>query len=365
MNKSTIHSISNRLFNTDRILATKRMQWVDTLKGVAIILVVYRHVIIGLQRKELYVPEGLATANLLFYSFRMPLFFLLSGLFLYRSLKKRKASSLFESKFATLIYPYLVWTIIQITLQILVSDSAVTNSNRGWKDYLYILYQPRELDQFWYLPALFNATIVYLLLHSVLKLNKTIHILLAIGIYFSSFAFKDISMICDWMLFYPFLLLGALLSDFFFNENNTARIKKPWLFFAAIPFFILTQYLYLQHDEHYYTDTVAGKLLFIPISLTGSAMMLLLSFRLEQFSISKAFRVIGFHSLYIYVMHVQAASLWRTILMKFFGVTDAYVLLFSGIIFSVFVCICIYNLLIRNGPLWFLFSYRKKADEGA
>ena len=93
--------------------------------------------------------------------------------------------------------------------------------------------------------------------------------------------------------------------------------------------------------------------------------MLLLSFRLEQFSISKAFRVIGFHSLYIYVMHVQAASLWRTILMKFFGVTDAYVLLFSGIIFSVFVCICIYNLLIRNGPLWFLFSYRKKADEGA
>jgi len=362
MSKLSLKQISNRLFNSDRILSVKRMQWVDTLKGLAIILVVYRHVIIGLQRMEMDVPKGLATANLLFYSFRMPLFFILSGLFLHRSLKKRTTRSLIESKFATLIYPYLVWTVIQITLQIAVSNSAVTNSSRSLKDYLYILYQPRELDQFWYLPALFNATIFYLFTHNILKLKREIHILLAAVIYFSSPIFRQLSMMSDWMLFYPFMLLGTLLSDYFFHDSNTTKIKKTLYFVSILPFFALTQYLYLQWDEHYYTDTIPGKLLFIPISITGSATMLLLAFQLEKTSISRVLRVIGFHSLYIYVMHVQAASLWRTGMVKIFHIENPVTLLFSGIIFSVFICIVTYNLLIRNGPLWFLFSYRKKTE---
>ena len=36
-------------FNTS-ILKRRRMEWVDYLRGIAILLIVYRHVLIGIQR---------------------------------------------------------------------------------------------------------------------------------------------------------------------------------------------------------------------------------------------------------------------------------------------------------------------------
>ena len=70
-----------RLFNTS-ILTKSRYPWVDYLRGIAIMLVVYRHVLIGIQRSNLSVPQVLEDANMLFFSFRMPLFFILSGIFI-------------------------------------------------------------------------------------------------------------------------------------------------------------------------------------------------------------------------------------------------------------------------------------------
>ena len=359
MNQIPAGGILNKVFNSQRILSTERMKWVDILKGIAIILVVYRHVLIGLQRKLIDVPEILVTANYIFYSFRMPLFFLLSGLFLIRSLKKKKISTLAEEKFATLLYPYLIWASIQVAVQILLANSSVTNSKRGPGDFLYILYQPKELDQFWYLPALFNSIICYLFLHGVLKVRSIFHCLFALTIYFIAPLFREISIIADWMAFYLFLYLGTLISEFFFSETNNRRLKKPALFLITIPVFILSQYLYLLKGEYYYSDTFPGKAVFIFISLTGAFMMLLLAYQIEDLKISNVLRVIGFHSLYIYIMHVLVAGFIRTMLVSVLHIYEPYVLLFSGIFFSIIICIVVYNLLIRNGPFWFLFTYRK------
>ena len=137
------------------LIQKSRLQWVDYLRGIAIILIVYRHVLVGLQKGMIVVPEILVHANMIFYSFRMPLFFILSGIFISRSLAKKSFKELLGIKFEKLLYPYLIWTVIQITLQILFSG--VTNSSRSVIDYTYIFYQTRYLDQFWYLPALFNT----------------------------------------------------------------------------------------------------------------------------------------------------------------------------------------------------------------
>src|SRR5215216_5994597 len=137
-----------RAFNTP-VLQKKRLEWVDYLRGIAIVLVVYRHALLGIERSDVSVPAFLNDANMIFYSFRMPLFFLLSGIFISRSLVKRSFQQLVGIKFEKLLYPYLVWSILQITLQILLSD--ITNSKRSVLDYTYIFYQPRHIDQFWYL----------------------------------------------------------------------------------------------------------------------------------------------------------------------------------------------------------------------
>src|SRR5882762_1837019 len=149
------------------ILEKKRMAWVDYLRGIAILLVVYRHVLIGLQRSNMDIPSALVYANMIFFSFRMPLFFILSGIFIGGSIARRPLKQLIYIKFENLLYPYLVWSFIQVTLQIVLSK--YTNSDRTLRDYTFILYQPRGLDQFWYLPALFNTTVIYLLLKVKLR----------------------------------------------------------------------------------------------------------------------------------------------------------------------------------------------------
>src|SRR5688572_10509803 len=112
-------------FNTP-VLEEKRYAWIDYLRGIAILLIVYRHVLIGIQRGQIEVPQALIDANMIFYSFRMPLFFILSGIFISRSLQKYSLKKLAIQKFEILFYPYLIWASLQIILQILFSD--VTNS---------------------------------------------------------------------------------------------------------------------------------------------------------------------------------------------------------------------------------------------
>jgi fucose 4-O-acetylase-like acetyltransferase len=169
----------SKAFNTS-ILEKNRLAWVDYLRGIAILLVVYRHVLLGLEHTNLVIPASLVNANMIFYSFRMPLFFILSGIFINGSIARRPLKKLIFTKFENLLYPYLVWSFIQVTLQILLSQ--FTNSNRTVLDYTYILYQPRALDQFWYLPALFNATIVYLLIKTKLHAPNWLQLLIGFGL---------------------------------------------------------------------------------------------------------------------------------------------------------------------------------------
>src|ERR1700750_67395 len=159
-NQTKINSFFSKAFNLPA-LQKSRLHWVDYLKGIAIILVVYRHSLLGIQQKGISVPDYLVNANMIFYSFRMPLFFMLSGIFISRSLSKRTVGQFIYTKFESLMYPYFIWATIQISMQIFLSS--YTNSSRTFLDYTYIFYQPRNLDQFWYLPALFNATVVFVL----------------------------------------------------------------------------------------------------------------------------------------------------------------------------------------------------------
>lgn len=73
MRIATFSNFIYKAFNLE-ILKNSRLPWVDYLKGLAIILVVYRHVFYGIQRSGIVIPDLLVTANMLFHSFRMPLF---------------------------------------------------------------------------------------------------------------------------------------------------------------------------------------------------------------------------------------------------------------------------------------------------
>lgn len=330
-------------------LKKSRLYWVDYLKGIAIILVVYRHALLGIQRSGLTIPDAFVNANMIFYSFRMPLFFMLSGIFISRSLAKRTVKQFVSTKFETLLYPYLIWVTIQVTLQIVMSS--FTNSNRTLIDYTYILYQPRNLDQFWYLPALFNSTVIFVLIKKYVNGKWWLQISLGIGFYFLSPYLQNISMLSDWMEFYIFVAIGDAISEIFFKERVQNLFKNYLTLILATPVFIFAQIYYLNHQT--------TQLQFLCIAFIGCFTMLSLAFIFQRLNILSFLRIVGYHSLNIYVIHVMIAALTRIFLTHVMHINNAITILFVCIIVGSILPIIIYNLLIRDNILWFLFTYKK------
>ena len=353
------------------LLKKDRLEWVDYLRGIAIILVVYRHALIGIQRSSIEAPAILTNANMIFYSFRMPLFFLLSGIFISGSIAKKSLNKLIEIKFENLFYPYLIWTVIQITLQIIFGQ--YTNSSRGFVDYTYILYHPRNLDQFWYLPALFNATVVFLITQTKFKPSALGQLVFGMVLYLASPYFQKVSMMSDWMEFYIFFAIGNALSGFFFKPTWQKFLANPLGFLILIPLFVATQLYYLQHDvgnnnlltdlnqiKANYLNHAYNQLSFLVIALVGCLTMFKLSFLFQKWKLLPFLRIVGYHSLQIYVMHVIVTGFVRLVLHSWLGVNNAGLLLVAGIVIGVLMPILLYNFLIKDSIGWFLFSYKKR-----
>lgn len=88
----------------------KRLAWVDTARGVAIILVALLHATKWLQAGGLDV-DGWLDVNVVLSSIRMPVFFAIAGLFAMKWLQGDWASLLRE-KVLLFVWVYLVWEVV-------------------------------------------------------------------------------------------------------------------------------------------------------------------------------------------------------------------------------------------------------------
>ncbi|WPV65121.1 acyltransferase [Chitinophaga sp. LS1] len=345
-----------------------RLAWIDYARGIAIILVLYRHIFEGISRSGVEASQfkWLENANIIFYSFRMPLFFILSGVFIGKSLAKRGMKSLIVNKFNILLYPYLLWSALQITIQICLSG--LVNADRGWADYGYIFIYPRRIDQFWYLYALFNVTVLYILTKEKLRLKIWHQLLIGLAAYmYSSYVSVhhiDLGFIYDICHFYIFFAIGELVADQILDSTKYPLYGSWGLFAALLPFFAAGQYYFLMTNlEMKYNLFVEEHqpLLFALIALVGCAFMINISFLLQRYGSVKLLRVAGFHSLYIYVSHVLVASAVRMCLVKVFHITYLPVLLVICLCFAVVIPILLYKAAMRAGA-WWLYSLEKPME---
>lgn len=91
-----------------------RTAWVDAAKGMCIVLVVLHHVVMFLEPHGL-VPAPLSLLNTALASLRMPLLFLVSGLFLATALN-RGWRALLHRRVALFGWLYVLWTSAQFAL---------------------------------------------------------------------------------------------------------------------------------------------------------------------------------------------------------------------------------------------------------
>ena len=135
-----------------------RENWVDYAKAIGIILVVYGHVARGVVNAGVEVSESTyLLIDSILYSFHMPLFFFLSGLFFVSSFQKRGAVGLVFSKIDTIVYPYLLWSLLQGTIEVYLSN--YTNGSVSFSEVFSLLWSPRA--HFWFLFALWRQKPYY------------------------------------------------------------------------------------------------------------------------------------------------------------------------------------------------------------
>ncbi|MEV4902689.1 acyltransferase family protein [Citricoccus sp. NPDC055426] len=99
-------------------LAGARAQWVDTAKGLSIVLVVLLHTSLWLRQADMERIEAFSTLNLAFEDLRMPLFFAMSGLFAAKWLRAGWRE-LMRGKIALLAWVFLLWQIPIIAYRII------------------------------------------------------------------------------------------------------------------------------------------------------------------------------------------------------------------------------------------------------
>ncbi|AND16751.1 acyltransferase [Rathayibacter tritici] len=130
-------------------MARARISWVDTAKGIAIILVALAHSVQWTTTAGI-APESWNDINLLLITFRMPLFFLASGLFA-GSVLTRSWPELWRSRLSLLVWAFLLWSVVRFLFFLVVPNPGGTDES----DLLALLLQPvMPHNGLWFLYAL-------------------------------------------------------------------------------------------------------------------------------------------------------------------------------------------------------------------
>jgi fucose 4-O-acetylase-like acetyltransferase len=298
-----------------------RNVWVDYTKAIGIILVVYGHVIRGLLKGDV-IQANVETHMLvdsIIYSFHMPLFFFLSGLFFFKSLTSRGQKGVFFNKLDTVVYPFLVWSILQGVIEALLSR--YTNGDVSLGKVFSLLWEPRA--QFWFLYALFLVFAVSIVLYGSKSKKVFLPIFLLSGIAYGFQSYAPDQMHLDFLIQnFVFFAFGV-----WFNNIAAAIEAQP----GRIAAFTLLVTLGLEYQFHFishhtYTDRGWMSLM---VALSAILFVTSLSMVLARKPIQWLI-TIGSLSMPIYLMHILAGSGTRVILSKFLHIDNPYIHIFAA-----------------------------------
>jgi len=284
------------------------VDWVDYCKGLGIFLVVVGHVLGGLQ------PSGIISDSPWYqfverwlYTFHMPLFFFISGLFVRRS-TRRSFTGFILDKAAVLIYPYFIWSILQGLLE----TSHYVNHPLPAIELLKIPYEP--IGQYWFLYTLFVIMIIYRMFHQIADSGIAFFSLTIVGFTIEQSGFN----IIQWNVAHA---VGSFLIYFGAGVAiarssilvRLAELGKGWLLAIFIAGYAAVTTGVATHSDH---QAILLRPAWAMAGIIATVALAILMSRSTKFAFAKLWGVL---SLEIYVAHVMAAAIMRIVLQKAFG----------------------------------------------
>lgn len=327
-----------------------RESWVDYAKGIGIILVVFGHVNRGLYSSGIYLSEGIyKTIDNFIYSFHMPLFFFLSGLFFLQSINRRGRKDFIISKIDTIVYPYIVWSLLQGCVEVLLSQ--YTNSKTSINSVLSLFTEPRA--QFWFLYALFMVFAFLAIIYNKKAFSNYLPVLilttLCLNIYRDSLTDQFHFIYLSTYLF--FFLAGIMFQKYI---ERVERYTNGLSLGVVLIVFFMFEVVFLRNSQNSYND--AG-LETAALATTGIVFFSTLSIYLTKYKIN-ILRKLGELSMMIYLMHILAASGIRIILSKLAHTNNWYAHAFVGTLCGILLPV-LAVVILRKCNINFLFSRPK------
>lgn len=305
-----------------------RNEFEDYARGIGIVLVVYGHVLRGLMNADL-VPahHWLIQSDYAIYTFHMPLFFFLSGLHVERGLRRGRPGFL-GSKLQTIVYPYVLWSIVQGLTQWMLSND--TNQRFYLSDLGDILWSP--FGQFWFLYALFLCQVLICLTTT----QRTRLVLATVAAYIVGRIF-DAGIFTIALKFFLFFAAGILLAG---NLNaivsRFATIKGAFVTFA-----LLCGAIYVAHKLGDYDSVWA-----LPAAALGILLVCEVALLITRVGTFGVLRILGLASMPIYLAHILFGSGARIVLMHL-HVDNLYLQLCVGVVCGLALPLMLYFVVAR------------------
>jgi fucose 4-O-acetylase-like acetyltransferase len=278
----------------------------------------------------------------------MPLFFFLSGLF-FLSSHEKKGVWLLRDKAATIVYPYLLWSVLQLGTKIMMSGH--TNSHAELSDIMSILWRP--VEQFWFLYALFLIFCFSGLLFTLLERMKldrdrqiTVIITLSLFLFFSRNLLPGIFQLQTVAHYLVYFVLGIYFSHHRLRPlpSGQWRIFLPGIFLSA-------SYVILSTGFWSADSSIAQ----LTLAITGiGSVVVLIPSPGSRFAAFAAW--LGRYSMEIYCCHILAASGVRIILQHFLAIDSTVAHLLSGLIAGLFLPVLFTRFLQKTLVKHYLFT---------
>ncbi len=218
------------------------------------------------------------------YSFHMPAFFFVSGIFLRASVEKRGPLRFTIERLRTIIYPYLVWSILgALSVKVLAR---------------FVMQKPPTLPEFvhgfltgtgiWFLPTLFLCLIFGMVLR---RLPRPAPLAVALVVFFLH-PVTGINFVDRAFDFFPFLAAGMWVSRSF---EYLERISRAVALILGLALCVLIVVL---------TGMYWGRVhwIFLPAGYLGTLMLMLIARSLGRSGWTRILAWIGEASLAVYLV---------------------------------------------------------------
>ena len=220
-----------------------RIVFLDVAKAICMVLVVFWH----------YMPENSPEWYTIFLKditpFRMPLFMFASG-YLYMATKKQIVySDYLKNKLLRLLLPYLVVSIIIVSLKLVSQTNLDVDNPVTLLSYVKILYMPEAGFFLWFIWAIWWMLILIPLFKT--RMSRLLFFIFALVVHYIPLELTNIFCLDKFKDMLVFFMLGVVAFDYmkvrhFINDFSLSRS------IVIIIIYLVFQFVYLQSADSIY-----------------------------------------------------------------------------------------------------------------